>query len=353
MRTIRVNVGKPYAVHIRRGQIADVGSRIAQQLPLAKRFLLVSDDNVYPLYGKKVSASLAQSGCQVSSYVFPHGEGSKTLATYGDLLQALCEARLSRDDCLVALGGGVAGDLAGFAAATYLRGIRFVQIPTTLLACVDSSVGGKTGLDLAGGKNQVGCFYQPDLVLCDPDTLLTLPAEEYRNGCAEVIKYALLGGESLFVSVRDTPVCEQYEEIIARCVEIKRDFVEKDEFDRGARMLLNLGHTVGHAVETCSGYTIPHGQAVAIGMAVITKAAVEKGLCERDTSRALSELLALYSLPTQCPFSADMLARAARADKKSTEEHMTLIVPERIGRCRALTIATDEIPIWLAAGGVR
>ena len=183
------------------------------------------------------------------TFPYPGGEHCKTLATYAALLDFLAAHRLSRSDLIVALGGGVTGDLAGFAAATYQRGIPFVQVPTTLLAAVDSSVGGKTAVNLASGKNQVGCFYQPSLVLCDPDTLRTLPPEEYRNGCAEVIKYAVLRSEPFFSELRTAPVSAQVEHVIATCVSMKRDLVAADEFDRGSRQLLNLGHSFGHAVE--------------------------------------------------------------------------------------------------------
>lgn len=219
------------------------------------------------LYAARLEASLTRAGFRVVTFTYPGGEHCKTLATYTALLDFLAAHRLSRSDLIVALGGGVTGDLAGFAAATYQRGIPFVQVPTTLLAAVDSSVGGKTAVNLDSGKNQVGCFYQPSLVLCDPDTLRTLPPEEYRNGCAEVIKYAVLRSAPFFDELRAQPVSAQVGHVIATCVGMKRDLVVADEFDRGSRQLLNLGHTFGHAVEACSGYTVPHGCGVAIGMA--------------------------------------------------------------------------------------
>ena len=239
-----------------------------------------------------------------------------------------------------------------FAAATYQRGIPFVQVPTTLLAAVDSSVGGKTAVNLASGKNQVGCFYQPSLVLCDPDTLRTLPPEEYRNGCAEVIKYAVLRSEPFFDALRAEPVSAQVEHVIATCVGMKRDLVAADEFDRGSRQLLNLGHSFGHAVEKCSDYAVPHGCGVAIGMAIIARAAAKRGICTDDTCAQILALLRQYGLPTETAFTRDALTDAARSDKKIADGKLHLIVPERIGRCRIETIPAADIPAWLADGGI-
>jgi len=246
----------------------------------------------------------------------------------------------------------VTGDLAGFAAATYQRGIPFVQVPTTLLAAVDSSVGGKTAVNLASGKNQVGCFYQPSLVLCDPDTLRTLPPEEYRNGCAEVIKYAVLRSAPFFSELRTAPVSAQVEHVIATCVSMKRDLVAADEFDRGSRQLLNLGHSFGHAVEKCSDYAVPHGCGVAIGMAIIARAAAKRGICTEDTCAQIIALLRQYGLPTETDFTCDALTDVARSDKKIADGKLHLIVPERIGHCRIETIPAADIRAWLADGGI-
>ena len=279
-------------------------------------------------------------------------EGTDAADAKPELLDFLAAHRLSRSDLIVALGGGVTGDLAGFAAATYQRGIPFVQVPTTLLAAVDSSVGGKTAVNLASGKNQVGCFYQPSLVLCDPDTLRTLPPEEYRNGCAEVIKYAVLRSEPFFDALRAEPVSAQVEHVIATCVSMKRDLVAADEFDRGSRQLLNLGHSFGHAVEKCSDYAVPHGCGVAIGMAIIARAAAKRGICTDDTCAQILALLRKYGLPTETAFTRDALTDAARSDKKIADGKLHLIVPERIGRCRIETIPAVDIPAWLADGGI-
>ena len=352
MKSVRVEASRSYEVLIGRGLIDEAGERI-RCVSRAETAVLVAGDVVWPLYGARVQASLEKAGFRVLSYILPHGEQHKTLETYGALLNFLCDNRLTRSDLLVALGGGVTGDLTGFAAATYQRGCGFVQIPTTLLAMVDSSVGGKTAVDLPGGKNQAGAFYQPSLVLCDPDTLATLPEEEFRCGCAEVVKYGMLGDAAFFASLETVPVRGQLEDVIERCVTMKRDIVHEDEFDTGLRRLLNLGHSFGHAVEACSGYTLLHGQAVAVGMAMITRAAVEKGYCEPETLDRLLAILKQYELPTECDYSVGELSSALLADKKMTGSTMHLVVPEAVGRCRIVKVPAAELPDWLRCGGAK
>lgn len=351
MKTVHIDASRSYDVRIGRGLLDDCGRQIAERVRCASA-AVVADDTVYALYGERVCASLEAAGRRTVCYVFPHGEKSKNLLEYAKILNFLAENRVTRADALIALGGGVTGDLAGFAAATYQRGIPFVQVPTTLLAAVDSSVGGKTAVNLASGKNQVGCFYQPSLVLCDPDTLRTLSPEEYRNGCAEVIKYAVLRSEPFFDALRAEPVSAQVEHVIATCVGMKRDLVAADEFDRGSRQLLNLGHSFGHAVEKCSDYAVPHGCGVAIGMAIIARAAAKRGICTDDTCAQILALLRQYGLPTETAFTRDALTDAARSDKKIADGKLHLIVPERIGHCRIETIPAADIPAWLADGGI-
>lgn len=351
MQNITVHASKSYDVTIGSGLLSEISS-MAQNLQ-NKTVMIVSDDTVFPLYGKHLCSLLSEAGSRVHHFVFPHGEQSKNLAIYEKLVEAMCAVPMSRSDWVLALGGGVVGDLAGFAAATYQRGIGLIQLPTTLLAAVDSSVGGKTGLDLKGGKNQLGAFYQPSQVLCDIDTFQTLPEAEYQNGCAEIIKYAMIGSDTLFQQLQAVPVLKQYENVISRCVSTKRDFVEQDEFDVGKRMLLNFGHTIGHAVETCSRYTIAHGKAVAIGMAVITRAAEALGYCALGTCDALLLLLKQYGLPTYTAFSAEQLATVIMTDKKSQGDQITLIVPTKIGNCIPMKIPKNAILQWLNAGGIR
>lgn len=350
MKTVLVRASRQYEIRIERGLLRQAGSHL-QAVARGRRVLLVSDDTVWPLYGEQVRRSLEAAGFTVFPFVFSHGEASKCARTYLSLLDALCEARLTRQDTVAALGGGVVGDLAGFAASTYLRGIGFVQLPTTLLAMVDSSVGGKTAIDLPAGKNLAGTFYQPQLVLCDPDCLSTLPEDIFRDGCAEVIKYALLSDAVFFDELRQTPARQQLEHVIAVCVRMKRDIVAQDEFDRGTRQLLNFGHTFGHAIEACSDYTISHGRAVGIGMAMMLRAAARRGLCEEaDCQRAL-ELLSQYGLPLSCPYPAQAMLEAVLHDKKAGEGQINLIVPVRLGQCEIRTVSTDSLTDWLHAGG--
>ena len=350
MKTVHSDASRSYDVRIGRGLLDDCGRQIAERVRCASA-AVVADDTVYALYGERVCASLEAAGVRTVCYVFPHGEKSKNLLEYAKILNFLAENRVTRADALIALGGGVTGDLGGFAAATYLRGIPFVQLPTTLLAAVDSSVGGKTAVDLPAGKNLAGAFYQPELVLCDLDTLDSLPREIFLDGCAEVIKYAVLGSRELFALLADIPSGKGLEEVTARCVEMKRDFVQSDELDRGARQMLNLGHTFGHAVEASSRFTLSHGKSVAIGMAMILRAACSRGLCSAETRDAVIALLQRYGLPTECPYPADMLLGALSADKKIFGTRLNLVVPTDIGACRLLPVGVDELSGWLRDGG--
>ncbi len=318
-----------------------------------RRALVVSDDNVYPLYGEKVRAYLTRSRIESDHFVFPAGEQSKNLATYGEILEYMCGIQMTRSDMLVALGGGVAGDMTGFAAATYQRGIKFIQIPTTLLSAVDASVGGKTAIDLKSGKNLCGCFYQPSFVLCDTDTFHTLPQREYRAGCAEIIKYAMLESKAFLEDIIKRPVSDHYEEVVGKCVLIKSRYVEADEFDTGMRMLLNLGHTIGHAVEAASDFSILHGEAVAMGMYAITKAAVRRGICSEETLLLLKQALDACGLESVISYTADELLRSALLDKKAAGANLRLVLPLYAGKCVTETISKDELAGWMTDGGIR
>ena len=352
MKTVSVSASRQYEILIERGLLRRAGE-LVRSVTNAGTVMLVSDDSVWPLYGETVQKSLAESGFSVCRFVFPHGENSKCAKTYLALLNALCENRLTRADAVVALGGGVVGDLTGFAASTYLRGIGFIQIPTTLLAAVDSSVGGKTAVDLPTGKNQAGSFYQPCIVICDPNTLETLPEEQYRCGCAEIIKYSMLGNAAFFEELYKTPVREQYEHVIEVCVQMKRDIVGADEYDLGRRRTLNLGHTFGHAVEQCSDFSLLHGEAVAIGMATVTRAAVKRGICGEETLTRLLDILHRYGLPTETGYPLDKLYEAELVDKKISGGKMHLIVPEKIGQVRMETIPVEALRDWMQDGGIR
>ena len=352
MKTVHIPASRQYDVLIGRGLLQSAGAQI-RGVTKASAIMIVSDDAVWPLFGETVQRSLEAEGFRVCTFVFPHGESSKNAATYLQLLDALAAQRLTRTDALVALGGGVVGDLTGFAASTYLRGLGFIQIPTTLLAMVDSSVGGKTAIDLPTGKNLAGTFYQPWLVLCDPDCLQTLPENIFRDGCAEVIKYAVLGSAPFFDDLKAVSAHAQLEHIIETCVRMKRDIVSQDEFDRGTRQLLNLGHTFGHGIEACSGFSVSHGSAVAIGMAMMARAAVSYGLCREETCGAIAALLQQYGLPTDCEYPAEEMLRAVVHDKKSSGSAINLIVPTQIGSCQIRRTPASELLAWLQAGGAR
>lgn len=352
MKTVSVHASRSYEIRIGRGLLQGAGEQI-RAVTDAKKVMLVSDDAVWPLYGGAVRRSLETAGLTVCSFVFPHGESSKCACTYLELLDALCAQQLTRKDVIAALGGGVAGDLAGFAASTYLRGIGFIQIPTTLLAMVDSSVGGKTAIDLPAGKNLAGTFYQPWLVLCDPDCLTTLPEEIFRDGCAEVIKYAVLGNAPFFDDLRAGSAHAQLEHIIETCVTMKRDIVAQDEFDRGQRQLLNLGHTFGHGIEACSGFAVSHGSAVAIGMAMMVRAAAAFGLCTEKTRDTVVDILRQYDLPVDFAFRAEDMLPTILHDKKAAGDTINLIVPTAVGQCRIVKTPASEIMDWLRAGGAR
>lgn len=351
MNTVHVNASGSYDIVIGQGLLPSIGERV-KVFDKVTKITVVSDDNVYPLYGDIVKNSLEAAGFEVSIFVFPHGEHSKCLKTYGELLEFMDEKHLSRSDMIAALGGGVTGDLAGFAAATYQRGIKFVQIPTSLLAMVDSSVGGKTAVDLSHSKNQVGAFWQPSLVLIDTDVLQTLPDAEYRCGCSEIIKYGVLGNRTLFDECLKTPIKDQAEHIITTCVSMKRDTVEQDEFDRGERMKLNLGHTLGHVAEALSDFKTLHGQAVAMGMAAITRIAVKQGVCSEETLNELLNILNVYELPTDMPYTADQMVDIMLTDKKVAGGTLRVIIPEEIGVCRIDSVPAADLKNWLISGGI-
>ena len=348
MSTVHVAASRSYEVRIAPGLLQDCGAAIREATG-CRSAVVVSDSNVAPLYGERVLESLRAAGCEATLQTIPAGEASKCAGEYLRLLDTLSAVPLTRADAVVALGGGVVGDLAGFAAATYLRGIALVQLPTSLLAMVDSSVGGKTAIDLPAGKNLCGAFHQPSLVLCDTDTLATLPEEIFRDGCAEVIKYGALCDPEILQLVKDG-ARTQLQTLIERCVAIKRDLVQRDERDTGARQLLNLGHTVGHAIEAESGFALSHGQAVAAGMVIVTRAAEAAGDCERGTAAALCEVLEPLGLPCGTDFPPEALLRRMQADKKRQADTITLVIPERIGACRLKKLPLGQLGAYLEAG---
>ena len=349
MITIKVNASKNYCVHIGAGILEELGTRL-HSVCKASKVALVSDTNVFPLYGSRAVESLEQAGFEVVHFVFPAGEQSKNGSVYLELLNFLAVHQITRSDCLVALGGGVVGDLTGFAAATYLRSVSFIQVPTTLLAAVDSSVGGKTAIDLPAGKNLAGAFLQPDLVLCDIDTLKTLPEEIFRDGCAEVIKYGILYDSDLFDLLGQHGLSFPREEVIARCVELKRNVVAEDEFDTGERMKLNLGHTIGHGVEAQSQFMVSHGRAVAIGMCIVARAACAQRYCSDDTRDKIIATVEQFGLPSCTEYEADCLYTSMLSDKKRSGGQVSLIIPFQIGDCRIVPTDISNLKSFIEAG---
>lgn len=344
---ITVNLGKnSYPVHIAGGLLAKSGEYISRIFQ-GQKIMLISDDNVFPLFGQKVLDSLRDYECH--TLVLPHGEPTKNFQSLPTIYKALLDAKLTRSDLVIALGGGVIGDLAGFAAASYLRGIRLVQIPTSLLAQVDSSVGGKVAVDLPQGKNLVGAFFQPKMVLIDPDVLDTLPEHFIKDGMGEVIKYGCIRDRALFDRLCSHSSFEDLKpaltEVIARCVDIKRSVVEADQFDTGERMLLNFGHTLAHTIEQYYHYEREsHGEAVGIGMYQITKIAEEKGLTAPGCAEKIKKTLEIYGLPSSCGLPMSSLKDAITLDKKNLNGHLNVVLLKDIGDSYVYPTDADFFP---------
>lgn len=316
-----------------------MGKLVAQYAP-AHRYAVVTDANVHPLYAGTVEASFAPTtidGVKISA-----GESSKTRETWAMITDYLIDAGLGRDSTIVALGGGVVGDITGFVAATYMRGVQFVQVPTTLAAMVDAAIGGKTGVDTAGGKNLVGCFHMPSAVLIDPEVLVTLPLRELRAGFAEVIKCGVAADAAYFELVREAMPdllsggigrSDRLEPLIVRGIEIKVRIVAQDEREAGPRKVLNFGHTIGHAVEVVSGYSLLHGEAVAIGMAVESELSERIGAAQPGTTSTIEDALRIAGLPTRLPpeCTPQRMLEAMRSDKKVRDGKIRFALPTRIG----------------------
>ena len=349
MKTVTVNASKKYDILIGSGLINQLGTYI-QSVHTPCKAAIVTDSTVCDIYLQRTQSALRQAGFDPVPFIFPAGEISKNTGTYLDILNFLAENRISRGDILIALGGGVVGDMAGFAAATYLRGIPYVQVPTTLLAMVDSSVGGKTAIDLPAGKNLVGAFYHPELVICDVDALDSLPARTFTDGCAEVIKYAILYDQTLFAHLLERGPSFDRRYVISRCVALKAEVVCNDEFDTGARQKLNLGHTFGHSIEKLSQYSISHGSAVAMGLNMSAKASVHMGLCVSELPSQIQEILVLFGLDSITPFHAKDMAEAAQTDKKRFGDKINIVLPCSVGNCVIYPVPVDQLETIFEAG---
>lgn len=340
MKRIRVKTSREYEVLVGSGAVEMLEAEL-RRLTSAARILTVTDDNVAPLHSERFLALLPEDA-EKHLFVIPNGEEHKSIDTVISILTYMKEHAFDRSDLIIALGGGVTGDMTALAASLYMRGIDFINVPTTLLSQVDSSVGGKTGVDFLGSKNIIGTFYQPRLVICDTNYLSTLPRDVFADGCAEVIKYAFINDESLLTIIEDG-IEANIDEVVYKCVSNKNDIVSRDEFDRGERALLNFGHTVGHAVESLSGYTVSHGKAVAIGMAVITRACELGGICEPGVYGRLTSVLTANHLPVEAAEDADELTAAIKNDKKKSGDGITVVVPTALSSTKTQKMSFVEL----------
>ncbi len=343
MKKLTVHVGDTYEIFIEKGLLKDCGKYV-RVVSKAKKIAIITETNVAPLYLDTVKNCIENEGFEVVNYIFPAGESSKTTETIVNIVEFLAENGLTREDMVVALGGGVCGDMAGFAAAIYLRGIKFVQIPTTLLSQVDSSVGGKTGVDLPQGKNLCGAFHQPALVLIDPDVLETLSPHFFSDGMGEVIKYGCIKSKVLFERIETENVKDFIEDLIYDCVNIKRGVVERDEKEAGERALLNFGHTAGHAIEKLHNFTdISHGEAVGVGMVMISEAGERIGLTERGTADRIRKVLEKYNMKTEVENSVTDIIGAMYHDKKRTGSGIKFIMLHSLGDSFINPVENDKV----------
>ena len=338
MEEIRINCQKPYDVYVGSDILKNLGNlSIKNYTSIA----VVTDENVDKYYGKICMEALKGKGLKPLKYVIKPGEKSKSIEEYTKLLNFLGENEFDRNSLLIALGGGVVGDLTGFVAATYMRGISFAQVPTSLLAMVDSSVGGKTAINLDCGKNTAGAFYQPDFVLCDVKCLETLPDYYMKDGLGEVIKYGILEGGELFEKLSKA-LPNDKSKIISSCIKIKRKIVAEDEFDKGVRQLLNLGHTIAHGCEKLSGYSISHGCAVAAGIYAISKIAAENGICTEDTLKNIENIFRFHQFNLEMNYTYSEIFDTIKHDKKKNGDSINIIFPRKIGSCGIYKLNFDK-----------
>ena len=342
MEKVTVNASTNYDILIDKGIIDNCGELIRNVKPKGK-CAVITDDNVDKFYGERVMRSLRSAGIETAKFVFPHGEASKNHSTLLDIYGFLAENGFTRSDYIAALGGGVVGDTAGYAAATYMRGIDFVQIPTTVVSQADSSVGGKTAVNIKAGKNLVGLFHQPRLVIADTDTLSTLTPEFFSDGMAEVIKHGMIKSAELFELLSTQDIKANLVDIMKRNVTIKGQVVENDEREKGERMLLNFGHTLGHALEKYYDFTgLTHGCAVAVGMSTFTHIAERNGMCKAGVADRLDALLTKCGLPITDPAPMDELFRLSLGDKKHLDGGMNIVICSDIGKSEVVKMSVAE-----------
>lgn len=341
-RKVHIRAGREYDAFIGAGLLDKCGE-MCRSAGISGKAAIITDSNVSPLYLSRAIRSFRAAGYDTVSMEFPAGESYKNIETFSMILEFLAKAGLTRSDFAVALGGGVVGDMVGFAAGCYMRGIGYVQMPTTLLSAVDSSVGGKTAIDLAAGKNLAGLFIQPEIVICDTDTMKTLEPSVLSDGAAEAVKTAILGDTELFAQLENGVNMDNIADVIASCVAFKGKVVEEDEFELGIRKTLNLGHTPAHGIEKLSDYLIAHGRAVGMGTAIMARAAHRLGNMTAETKNRILRTLENCGLFTDCPFTAQELAHAAMNDKKRSGDSITIVMPREIGHCTLEKIKTSEL----------
>lgn len=342
MKKVYVNVSKPYDVLIGRGIFENI-SELIQPVCLSKRVAVVTDDVVAGLYLNKLINNFKIAGFETFTYVFTNGEKSKNMNTLSDILEFLAVNHIRRNDTLIALGGGVVGDIVGLAAAVYMRGISVIQIPTTLLSAVDSSVGGKTAVDLKNGKNLAGAFQQPSMVICDVDVVEHLPDSVFAEGMAEVIKCNVIKNLPIIEWIEEGNLKSHLDEVIYECVTLKRDVVEQDEFDeKGIRNILNVGHTVAHAIEKLSGYTVSHGHAVGTGMILESKMAQLLNLCDATTIKRIELAVDHYNLGIDVPWMFSEMTDVMMNDKKNRDARIVFELPYELGNCREIKLKKEE-----------
>lgn len=334
-------VKRPYDIIIGNDILNIIPEKI-KELTKAKNVVVITDDNVDKFYSDKILDMLQKAGFRALKFVFAHGEANKTMKTICDILEFMAQNNVTRSDLVVALGGGIVGDVSGYAASSYLRGIDFIGVPTTFLAAIDSSVGGKTGVNLKSGKNLAGAFYQPRLVVCDTKTFETLPKENFKEGVAEAIKYGAICDKQLFDLLSENKNAD-IESIIERCVSIKAEIVSEDEFDTGKRQLLNFGHTIGHAVEKATDFKISHGIAVGIGMAIISKISDSLGWSDEQTYPQIIKCLENNNIPTDTDIKTEELLFVMLKDKKRNGDTINLVIPEKIGCCVLKNISISSL----------
>lgn len=343
MKTIEVKTSRAYNVLLGKGLIDNI-SRLVEPVCKGRKIGIITDDTVDALYASAVAERLNAYGYTIGNYVIPHGESSKNTTTLSGILEYFASCHFTRKDIFVSIGGGVIGDITGLAAALYMRGIQFIQIPTTLLSMVDASVGGKTAVDLAAGKNLIGAFWQPSMVVADTQIINNLPEDIFAEGMAEVIKSDLIANAGIVEMIKQETVKENIDQMVASCIEMKRDVVEQDEYEtKGLRKVLNMGHTVAHAIEKLSDYNVSHGIAVATGLVWEASIANDLGLCSEALVKEIREAVDAYQLYYNVPFTVEAMVEAMKSDKKNDDSNIDFVFPLKYGKWEERKLPQQEL----------